>query len=84
MVCKSAGQESLLYDPATDSVHVLNATARTIWDLCDGRHTAAGIEAALHARFARTEGQDVVGDLSAIIGLFEAEGLIAQMSGKEG
>ena len=45
VICRAAGQETLLYDSATDSVHVLNATARMVWELCDGCHTAAGSEA---------------------------------------
>lgn len=28
-----------IYEPATDSLHVLNDTARAIWELCDGSTT---------------------------------------------
>lgn len=29
-----------VYEPASDSLHALNATARAIWDLCDGKTSA--------------------------------------------
>ncbi len=33
---RQAGGENVVYDPASDSVHILNATATAIWTLCDG------------------------------------------------
>lgn len=37
--------EAVLYDPVQDAVHYLNATARAIWERCDGRHDLEGIAA---------------------------------------
>ena len=31
-------EEIVLYDPRTDSAHVLNPTASIVWWLCDGDH----------------------------------------------
>lgn len=78
IVCKSAGRETLLYDPVRDSIHILNPTARLVWELCDGQHTPTEIEAALRARFAPAPEQDVAGDIQAVLELFEAEGLITR------
>ena len=39
--------EAMLYDPAHDVVHYLNATACFIWERCDGRRTAENIAADL-------------------------------------
>lgn len=33
---RQAGAENVVYDPARESVHVMNATAVAIWVLCDG------------------------------------------------
>jgi len=33
------GDEVMLYDPEKDNIHVLNNTACSIWNLCDGQHT---------------------------------------------
>ncbi len=76
IICKSAGLETLLYDPARDVVHILNPTALAVWDLCDGQHTPAQIAAELRARFATVEGQDVAGDVQAVLALLHREGLI--------
>lgn len=32
--------ENVVFDPETDTVHLLNATAMAIWVLCDGETTA--------------------------------------------
>lgn len=37
---QSASSEGwTVYEPTTDSLHVLNDTARAIWELCDGSTT---------------------------------------------
>jgi len=59
-----------------DTVHVLNPAALVVWELCDGQHTPAEIEAALRARFAGTEGQDLSGDVQATLARYQAEGLL--------
>lgn len=78
VVCQSAGEETLLYDPLTDAVHVLNPTALAVWELCDGQHTLDDIEAHLRARFGGTAGQDLAGDVEAALATFEKEGLISR------
>ena len=44
---KDLGDEYMVYDGATDEVHVLNRTARQIFLMCDGAHTVEQIAAAL-------------------------------------
>ena len=77
VVCQAAGDETLLYDPIGDTVHVLNSTALAVWELCDGLHTPAEIEAALRVRFTGTEGLDLSGDVQTTLARFQAEGLLA-------
>jgi Coenzyme PQQ synthesis protein D (PqqD) len=43
----SLHNELLLYDPRTERVVALNLSARAIWSLCDGRHSAADVAATL-------------------------------------
>jgi PqqD family protein of HPr-rel-A system len=38
---RQSESENAIYDPATDEVHLLNATAVAIWTLCDGGTTPA-------------------------------------------
>jgi PqqD family protein of HPr-rel-A system len=33
---RTAEGENVVFDPATGAVHILNATALAIWELCDG------------------------------------------------
>jgi len=43
------GEEMVLYDPETESIHTLNPTAHFIWNLCDGNHAMEDIgEAVSH------------------------------------
>jgi len=44
---KDLGDEYVFYDAAGEQVHVLNATARQIYLLCDGSHTVQQIVQAL-------------------------------------
>jgi PqqD family protein of HPr-rel-A system len=76
VVYQSAGEETLLYDPLADAVHVLNPTALAVWELCDGQHTLADIEAYLRVHFGDPVGQDVAGDVEAVLDTFEKEGLV--------
>ena len=36
---RTSGEENAVYDPATGGLHLLNETARAIWELCDGDTT---------------------------------------------
>lgn len=76
VIHRSAGRQTLLYDPAADAIHVLNPTALFVWDLCDGQHAPAQIEALLRARFAATRPEDVADDVQAVLALFRDEGLL--------
>ena len=36
---RSSGDENAVFDPVTGGLHLLNETARAIWELCDGQTT---------------------------------------------
>lgn len=74
------GEELLLRPPDGKATHVLNQTARLIWELCDGEHTAEDIEAAVRARFATPPDQDVLEDVRRILRIFDGHGLLASDS----
>ncbi|MBN2560444.1 MAG: PqqD family protein [Phycisphaerae bacterium] len=48
--------EAVLYDPAHDGVHYLNATALFIWERCDGRRAVEDIVEDLTDAFEQTDG----------------------------
>ncbi|MCG3209549.1 MAG: hypothetical protein FOGNACKC_03176 [Anaerolineae bacterium] len=51
IISQEAGDETILYRVESQTIHVLNPTARHIWELCDGRHTPADIARSLRAAF---------------------------------
>jgi len=57
------GEQTVLYSAEGRAIHVLNRTARLIWDLCDGEHSLQDMERALRASFAVPEGHDVCADI---------------------
>jgi hypothetical protein len=58
------GDELLIYAPHQGVVHILNRTARVIWEACDGAHTPAAMAHILEERFdvspARAPTDDVM------------------------
>jgi hypothetical protein len=72
------GKETILYSYTDEAIHVLNATARLIWDLCDGEHSFETIERALRDRFSVPAGQDVGADVLRTIEIFAQKGLLQE------
>ncbi len=64
----------IVYDPASDRVHYLNATAAVVFTLCDGSRDAAGIVESVRTVFGpEGPGAD---EVLACIARFEDEGLL--------
>ncbi len=85
LVVEQAGSETLLYHAAGQvegdtslggAIHALNPSARLIWDLCDGSHTAAEIEAALRAAFEVPAEHDLQTDIQRTLEVFLRKGLL--------
>jgi hypothetical protein len=69
-------RETLLYDPQSDAIHVLNSTAALIATLCDGQHTPEQIAAEIRAQFEVGEEVDVLGDVETTLASFQAQSLL--------
>ncbi|MFQ5610866.1 MAG: PqqD family protein [Anaerolineae bacterium] len=76
IVVKSIGGETLLYHVERKTIHVLNPTARCIWDLCDGGHAVDDIARAIRARFAVAGEADLAGDIQQTLDVFAGNGLL--------
>ena len=48
---RDLGDEYLIYDREADKVHVLNATAREIYLLCDGERSVDAIAAEMQTKY---------------------------------
>jgi hypothetical protein len=57
-----------VFDPATDRVHYLNATAAIVFTLCDGTHTASEIASVVAQSFELDEppGEEIEDCLSML------------------
>lgn len=63
ILAEDLDQEIILYDPDAGAVHILNSTARAIWDLCDGLHDVVAMEQALRASFTVPPEYDLGADI---------------------
>jgi hypothetical protein len=69
-------RETLLYDPQSEAIHVLNSTAALIAALCDGEHTAEEIAAQIRVQFDVKEDVNVLGDVEETLACLEIQGLL--------
>ena len=77
VICRKLdGAETMLYDPEREAVHILNPTARLIWETCTGEHTIADIVAAIRRQYTGTEGIDVHNQVQRTLDTFAARGLL--------
>lgn len=51
VVFRRVGEDWVLFDPATQRIHVLNLTAALVWSHCTGELDGAGIEAEVRRAF---------------------------------
>jgi hypothetical protein len=63
IVAQDMGDETLLYSAKDQIIHVLNPTARRIWELCDGAHTVEDMVKALQASFSIAPERKVLEDI---------------------
>lgn len=66
----------MIYDPASENVHVLNVTSLFIWDLLDGRHSLTDIEQKMRENFEIPPGTDPLADIGKTIDDFRNRGLL--------
>ena len=73
LIFRKTGDEWLLYDPASDDIHVLNLTAALVWSFCNGEHEVDEIRAQVAGAFDTTGSED---DVQDILDEFQAAGLL--------
>jgi hypothetical protein len=70
------GQETILVKRPSQAVHVLNAAAYVIWELCDGRHTVSDMEQVLRVRFHVDLERDIRSEIAQAIGVLVQKELV--------
>jgi Coenzyme PQQ synthesis protein D (PqqD) len=73
---RQADGESVLYNPVTEGVHLLNHTALAIWDLCDG-DTRPGEMIDAICQVSGLPKDIVAEDVRRVLSDFESASLIA-------
>ena len=76
IISRKIGDECMLYDPATGSMHVINYTAEFVLNLCDGTKSLGEIEHLLCETHLVLKENRVREDLVAILQSFTDLGII--------
>ena len=76
LIVQDMGRESLIYSAEGKVIHVLNPTAKLIWELCDGTHTTEDMERELKMNFFTSKEHNVVEDIKRTLDLFVSKGII--------
>jgi PqqD family protein of HPr-rel-A system len=69
--------EAVVFDPAADKVHHLNAPARAVWTALAGARTADDVARAVATEY-RTDAGALRTDVADLLAAFDAEGLLAR------
>lgn len=80
ITAQDIGAETLLYSADEKLVHVLNPTAKLLWELCDGAHTANDMAAALRDSFSIPAQHEVLEDVQRTLEIFASKGLLQEGS----
>ena len=76
LTLQEVGREGLVYDREGEVIHILNATALTIWKACDGQKDLDALEATVRGKFSGLEGRDVRSDIENLLKQLEERGLL--------
>lgn len=75
VLCREVDDGFILYDPRTQKIHSLNASAAYVWDCLDGRQSLAEIAGSL-GEFPGAGGRDLLKDVLDAVEGFRREGLL--------
>ncbi|OOP54929.1 MAG: hypothetical protein AYP45_17640 [Candidatus Brocadia carolinensis] len=78
IIMQDMGRETLLCSAKGKAVHVLNPTAKLLWELCDGGHTRAEMEQVIRARFAIPDDHNVAEDVRHTLEVFVTKGIVEE------
>ena len=76
LILKDLGDEFLIYSAEHKKIHVINPTARLIWNMCDGEHSVIEIEAEIRSNFSIPIERDIAKDLQITLKLLRDKGLL--------
>ncbi len=78
VVFRQLDDEWVIYDPASDRLHVLNLTAALVWTYCTGEHDVRAIAREVGRAFdPPVDGERIGDEVASALGTLRAEGLLA-------
>lgn len=78
IVMRDMGDETVLYNPETKAIHVLNKTSSMVWEYCDGKHSLEMIENKIIDKFDVSNVPYIKDDIRETLNQFSQLGLIEQ------
>ena len=76
---KRVSRDLVLYDPSNGDVHMLNATAANVFQLCDGSHTPEEMAKALVDSFDGVDYAQAYEDVKSALDTLEAKNLVVRL-----
>lgn len=74
---EAAGNEFIVFDSKAKTFHLLNSTAYSILEACNGSNTISDIATSLSGKFGREDVDSVLADVTETVGLLESKGLLS-------
>ncbi len=78
VLSRTLDDECILYDTGKGSIHVLNALAEFVWNLCDGSHSLDAIVERVCETYEVPVGRDVRKDVEEVLASFTGKGILVQ------
>ena len=76
---KRVSGDLVLYDPSNGDVHMLNATAARVFQLCDGSHTPEEMAKVLVESFDGVDYAQAFEDVKSALDTLEAKNLVLRL-----
>jgi aminopeptidase-like protein len=76
---KNMEDDLVIYDSGKDHLHVLNQTARMIWNLCNGNNSVIDIAENLGKLSYSEHSDQIQADVNETIELLQEKGLIKEL-----
>ena len=76
IICRKMGDEWILYDPEAGSIHIVNAVAGFVWELCDGCHSIEEMTRQIVDACDVPAGTNVGADVQSVVQSFAERGML--------
>ncbi len=84
LIVADVHEQSIIYNSQKELIHVLNATAKVVWEMCDGQHTAEDMADRIRQSFAVPAERDILADVHGVLAVFVEKDLLAGLQPDDG